>query len=47
MKLTRQELKILIDKYNQEGLSKKEIYNRLKHIFEMEDYIKFKEKYLK
>ena len=47
MKLTNQEIKVLISKYISEGLNKKQIKRRLLEMDLFNDYIKFKYKYLK
>lgn len=41
------EIEFLINKYKNEGLKGKQIYRRLKDIFEFESYIKFAKKYLR
>lgn len=47
MIVSKQEIKLLVEKYKKEGLKDKEIFNRIRDIFEMQDYIKFKKKYLR
>ena len=47
MRLKKSEVSFLIDKYRKEGLQGKQIYNRLKQIYEFDGFIKFKKKYLK
>jgi hypothetical protein len=37
----------LVSKYRKERLKGKQIFNRIRDHFEMEDYIKFKRKYLR
>jgi hypothetical protein len=46
MKVTNQELKVLINKYQKEGLKKNQITKRIKDLFEFDEYIKFANKYL-
>ena len=46
MKVTSFEVKVLIDKYKKEGLKSKDIFKRINNIYEFDNYIKFKNKYL-
>ena len=46
MKVTKQEITFLIDKYKKDGLNNKQIKKRIKDLYEFEDYIRFADKYL-
>ena len=46
MKITNQEIKVLINKYKSENMTRKQIENRLKEHYEIDEYIKFANKYL-
>lgn len=41
------DIKFLLSKYRNEGLKGKQIYSRLKNIFEFESYVKFAKRYLR
>ena len=46
MKVTNQELEVLKLKYKEENLDEFQIKNRLKNLDEMDEYVKFSNKYL-